>query len=518
MRTRRQVAYEALLAEVSRPGHHEGSRLPPLKVLASRAGVSYVTMWRAVGKLRDEGVVRVAPRRGIELAAKPLPQPPAELHGEPVPAPQPVWKHIRRRIADDMLGGKYAPGDLLPPPKTLRKQYGVCHATLHKALHSLVADGVLVVHGRTYQVPPLGSGRGKARMVFIGRGDSSGNVHLFYTQRVREVYHALEDECSRADVVFDACPLDVDSGTLYDPNGRKVSMRSLGAGMVLGFVLYATGIPREQVRRLAVQAASLSLPLAALRETGDTALDEAARDHPQARVFSLAMSPRHGELMGRYLLALGHRKVAYIAPFHEQLWSRNRLEGLRSAFRSAGVAGGVLEYVSAEALPQHRDFGSLFDGVQAAVEDMRRLAHAHGGARQVIAESARMLHEQINEVVELPRPPAQVRKLFAEAARNTDLTAWVGANDAVAREALAFLRERGLRVPRDLSVAGFDDTERQFQQNLTSYNFNCAAVARAMLGHVLNWRPLRAAASSKTMELDGFINQRRTTAPAASVV
>ena len=41
--------------------------------------------------------------------------------------------------------------------------------------------------------------------------------------------------------------------------------------------------------------------------------------------------------------------------------------------------------------------------------------------------------------------------------RDPDLTAVVAANDTVALGACAALRDQGLRIPEDVSVAGFDD-------------------------------------------------------------
>lgn len=41
--------------------------------------------------------------------------------------------------------------------------------------------------------------------------------------------------------------------------------------------------------------------------------------------------------MGRYLYEKGHRRVAFISPYHGVGWSQDRLVGLRDGMRAAGI-------------------------------------------------------------------------------------------------------------------------------------------------------------------------------------
>ncbi|MEV6685899.1 LacI family DNA-binding transcriptional regulator [Streptomyces sp. NPDC051130] len=105
----------------------------------------------------------------------------------------------------------------------------------------------------------------------------------------------------------------------------------------------------------------------------------------------------------RHLLALGRRRVAHIAGPLDQTSAVDRLDGYRDVLVGgdpALVAGG--------------DFT------------------AAGGARAM------------RELLE----------------RRPDLDAVFAANDLMATGALAVLREKGLDVPGDVAVVGFDDTER----------------------------------------------------------
>ncbi|MFF8383311.1 LacI family DNA-binding transcriptional regulator [Streptomyces kanasensis] len=115
-----------------------------------------------------------------------------------------------------------------------------------------------------------------------------------------------------------------------------------------------------------------------------------------------------GRRLTEHLLALGHRRVGYVAGPAERTTTRDRLEGHRDALAAAGLGGG----------------GPEQDGLTV-----------HGPYTRAAGYEA-------------------TRELLA---RDPSLTAVVAANDTVALGACAAVREAGLRIPQDVSVAGFDD-------------------------------------------------------------
>ncbi|APY88258.1 LacI family transcriptional regulator [Streptomyces alfalfae] len=111
-----------------------------------------------------------------------------------------------------------------------------------------------------------------------------------------------------------------------------------------------------------------------------------------------------GRRITEHLISLGHRRIGYIAGPQERTTTRHRLEGHREALAAHGVEDDP-------ALTVHGRYD-------------RRSGH--------------------DGTVELLR-------------RDPSLTAVVAANDTVAIGACAALRGAGLRIPDDVSVAGFDD-------------------------------------------------------------
>jgi len=104
------------------------------------------------------------------------------------------------------------------------------------------------------------------------------------------------------------------------------------------------------------------------------------------------------------LIELGHRRIGIISGSDEYSLSQWRVEGWRGALEAAGL--------SAEGLSEPGDFG-----YESGTKATRALLD-----------------------------------------RNPDLTAIIASNDQMALAALEVARDRGLHVPRDLSIISFDNT------------------------------------------------------------
>ncbi|MCT9005122.1 LacI family DNA-binding transcriptional regulator [Streptomyces rhizosphaerihabitans] len=111
-----------------------------------------------------------------------------------------------------------------------------------------------------------------------------------------------------------------------------------------------------------------------------------------------------GKQLTEHLIGLGHRRLGYIAGPEERTTTRHRLEGHRAALDAHGIE-----------------------------DDPRRTVHGRYDRRSGYEATLELLR------------------------RDPSLTAVVVANDTVALGACAALRDSGLRIPDDVSVAGFDD-------------------------------------------------------------
>ncbi|MFF0447464.1 LacI family DNA-binding transcriptional regulator [Streptomyces sp. NPDC004609] len=112
-----------------------------------------------------------------------------------------------------------------------------------------------------------------------------------------------------------------------------------------------------------------------------------------------------GRRLTEHLVALGHRRFGYLAGPAGRTTTRHRLEGHRAALAAAGIEE---------------------DGDRLTVHGPYARRSGYDGTRELLR-------------------------------REPGLTAIVAANDTVALGACAALRDHGLRIPDDVSVAGFDD-------------------------------------------------------------
>lgn len=125
-----------------------------------------------------------------------------------------------------------------------------------------------------------------------------------------------------------------------------------------------------------------------------------------SNIASIGIDDRQaGEDAARHLCGLGHTHIAFIAGPETHRSTERRLSGFRTALVEAGI--------DASALPLIRDDLSFKSGT---------------------------------------------RCLFQLMDRFPELTAVMCANDDVAAGALFASHERGIAIPRDLSIMGFDDT------------------------------------------------------------
>ena len=131
-----------------------------------------------------------------------------------------------------------------------------------------------------------------------------------------------------------------------------------------------------------------------------------ATGRPPADVSAVNIDDyRAAYAMTRHILSLGHARIGFIAGNPNQTASERRLEGYRDALAAGGIA--VSEELVAQGLYTYRS------GLDAA-----------------------------EGLLDLPEPPSAI---FAS-------------NDDMAAAAVAVAHRRGLDVPSDLTVCGFDDT------------------------------------------------------------
>jgi DNA-binding LacI/PurR family transcriptional regulator/DNA-binding transcriptional regulator YhcF (GntR family) len=521
----RKPGIEKALEYVNRCMHSGklSARLPSIRVLAGQAGVSYVTMWRAVNaigkKTGDSGV------RGDSLSLtykeKSLNDGGARRTFEESTfayAPDDLlWQKTKNRFKKDILSGGYPPGQVLPSCKELRHRYDVSYHTFKKSLCALASEEIIRPYKKGYMVPPIAGSESSARVVALGCGWEDGRIWADFQDK--NYFRILESECIQSKISLDVI-------VYYKENDRLRFIHSASGGPyqldnenILGVIYIVANLqvdPREVLKELS----RLKKPVAVLDVIGCFAT---IPDFPESRLvqfYTTTASALPAKNVAQYLLGLKHKRIAFISPFHRAPWSKIRFQSCASIYRDAGSECGVVPLV----LDQ---YAFQWDYLQAPGkrDDLRSLISQYtksetrlsagfpgkfGRLRYGISKYLSDWNCAGGEIDGMMRP------LFEKALRDTGITAWVMANDFAATLAIDYLKEQNLRVPEKVSIIAFDNTIDAMEYQITSYDFNNNGIVTMMLRYILAPSTLPANQRGRSIEVEGRIVVRRSTAPVRS--
>jgi DNA-binding LacI/PurR family transcriptional regulator len=471
-------------------------------------------MLKVIQELKQQGVLSSKRGRGIHIEGMERAERSAAGSVQDR-RPKLKWEGVALRLQQAILSGRHTPGTVLPTNKELMEHYGSCYRTLRKALDHLVRQRLLEQYRRGYRVAAVRRVQAHARIAMVAAEDSFGRLQRF-TPRSEELLRSLESQCAKVNADLDIFAYNRDLGALRR-RGRRMGLRELLSKReaYLGFVVWAMGIPQEALRQALLYLGRTDRPVAVLDETGQADSSSSIRLPANACVYSMAYSSLPGETVARYLLDLGHRSIGYICPFHGNVWSPNRLAGLKNVYASAGFADAVQSFT----LDTYHNPWQMVTQSRRVRAEIDAMLEPRGDidadSAATLGRTLDVLRERVDFVLEREAPRSRLQPLLERALHSKEITAWVAASDSVALLCLDFLRSRKVRVPEGISVVGFDDSSDAFANDLTSYNFDCPTAVAAMLGHI---RASRGAArrATQTVEIEGFVNQRLTSGRAKS--
>jgi DNA-binding GntR family transcriptional regulator len=490
--------------------------LPTIADMAKHAGVSVVTMWKAVHALVDKGMITCSQRRGIFIAGM---QHGEETDGEGANTLMAdldtrfVWRRVKAQLAGDILNNVYPPNTVMPSYKELQHRYGASFRTIKKALTELRAQKLLQTHKHGYRVCPLGRTTASSQIVLLFYQDpeSPGGLSELDMEFIRE----LEVQCSQNRLVLTIITYRESRDSLfYSEYGTGSDCILPQHDSILGFIVLVNDIGhiRESVL---MQLAHTRKKIAVHDVVGGWDLPKRFTGYTKNyALFLSTASMLPGRDVARYLLGIGHKHAAYISPFHATAWSHNRLKGLEEVFGSAGRKHSIRAYVDA-----HHRYPYQFLAESNAVMPLRMLQQLKAQIeKQIPSETSAQFQSAFKDFVEKgaawPEVIVRLTPLFKDALKDESITAWVLSNDLIAPFALDFLRKKKIEPGKDISVVSFDDILRALTYHVTSYNFNIAGLTGSILRFLL-WESKRAPQRKRRIvEIQGTIVERQTSGPA----
>jgi hypothetical protein len=424
-------------------------------------------------------------------------------------------ERVRRAIAADIAKQEFPPGSVLPDYKLMAGRYGGSYRTLRNALLMLLEERRLTAHGRGFQVSSLPAPASAAGIVVIAQTDDTA-VLSHFTPRSPQLWRCLEEQCRRLNVRTEIRGYFTGDGradTAVEKRSRALVDPRRDEG-VLGYLVCDMELETPMLAPILDRLIESGKPVSVVDEKGHMAslLQRPGASGPLVRLFSLGVGPHSGRIVADHLLRHGHQAAACISLVDTALWCRSRAEGVEEAFSRAG--GNAKRFV----LKHFADFSELDRALRSAPHVRRLqadLAAYEATANPDVPGRGDLFGANVYTSAiwgAFLRP--HVEELFEQALADRALTAWAPVSDLVAFLALQFLKRKRVKVPADISVVGFDNTVEAFACGLSSYDFNEAAAVHAALEHLLkppSPRGRRAALTAS--EVEGFVMQRRTTAP-----
>lgn len=506
-----------------------GDRVPSPKILARKAGVSTQAMCRAMGRLKDQGMITIT-RSGTFRG------PPTEALPRH-PATGRKWERVKEKIRGDIYSGVHPEGQNLPETAELMKQYGVSRPTLRKTLEALVEEGALVSSRRDFRVPSVRAETSHACVLSISLEGMDDRPDLI-SEWAQQFTSNLLSQCRNHRVHM--------KGLGYKPQKpHAVFQDELRAALErespIGYVVWSRAIPRERLLKILQDLQPKKRPLAMLDDEGTLELPTNLSENLRFKLFSIG-TEQAGQEAARLLLKRGHRKAAFFSAFHAHPWSQRRLATFQREF--AAVNGQVvvyarneIEYLNQYAFALLDTDPSAFEAIERETskafasevidqykvlrernlfQDVPAVKKAEGRALLEILEEARRRKIDPNLFLSLKNHiyahAAEVgcrlhmEPLFRQALREKDITAWVGANDQVTQSAIDFLSGIGRSERNALAVMGFDNTSVAFQHDFTSFDFDFPQIAVRILRYLL--RPSDFEKTGPRISVPGFMVNR----------
>ncbi|MFA6356060.1 MAG: GntR family transcriptional regulator [Candidatus Omnitrophota bacterium] len=300
-------------------------------------------------------------------------------------------------IRDQINRGRYKPGEYIPSERQLSKDFKLNRMTVRKGMAMLIEEGLLQpFRGRGTFVTGYPQARAKSGSKDIGYVFIKDfNFPLSKNPYYTEILEGAEAEASKQDYKFFLMSVDYDESKLRDLASRIISDKIGGAVFVGRF--------DEKVEEMITSLAKRKIPVVVIdRYVPYNGVSAVLTDNAKGAYEAVS-----------YLASLGHRDIGFITGPKSNQAVQERSDGFWKAVRELKL--------------KVRD-------ESVAESDL----HIHGG------------YLAMKKILGMRNPAS---------AGHRHPTAVFAINDEAAIGAMRAIHEKGLEVPKDVSLVGFDDIE-----------------------------------------------------------
>jgi DNA-binding LacI/PurR family transcriptional regulator len=497
-------------------------------------------MAKAIALLKIEGVISGV-EKGSLYAGSDRTRPPA-----PPAEKQKKWARLAARFERDILFGKLADKQILPPVKTLCFEYGIAPQTLRKMLDHAESKGLISSDKTRYRIKTSKIGYTHDSIVLIMPASSVDELNIQYA-RAPQIVAALERECANRRLKLVPIGFTQSDPLFFDKMRRRLKAEKNIIGFIWDAWWYSmTGEPFPIEIDLFKVLSGYKRPLVIIDENASFPDRKILFPGPNVRIFTVG-GREAGAGVARQLLLKGHGRAAYLSHYHGSTWSQLRLAGLEGVYRemegqcqifTRDSVTEAFQVIFAVSRATHKDFQTVYDRIPLSPERRREiearflaaqsnpfgLSYDSEPARAIatifsdlvkiagVISDARMFLTNTNAMVMAMREYAAqltLEPLLEQALRENRSTVWVCSNDSVAINAKRFLKRNSRDIPADISLASIDNSEIAMGNRIASYDFNMSGIVSWAVQFFLQDHRFKRA-EQKRMEIEGSIIERES--------
>lgn len=276
---------------------------------------------------------------------------------------------------------------------------------------------------------------------------------------------------------------------------------------VLGILFWNRGVSAPTAFRLTTQYLLFQNIPVAIFDNNNTLPRSVFRQPTNPNVVCFRTEPDRisGERVGRYLISKHRKNIVYLNTQPEQSWSQERFAGLSAYCREMGAS--CKEIILSYEHPGNDTFDyRLYPYMYHEV------AHIDMSVKEIKTRRSLVIHHHnfrmfTERVFKFKSIVNEMEQKF----NSNNIDAIVCCRDDLSVICTDFLDTKGITIPGQIGVIGFDNTVESAHWQLSSYEFNYSAIFRAMIQHVLGHEWIkRHKQKSGCVVIDGYVVERES--------
>lgn len=480
------------------------AQIPPVRKLAQICGVSLVTAHKGIAQLRNEGAI--ISRWG---------------HGNFTPSHAPLsienanngdecheskFTNIVNSIKKDLSSGLYPPNEPMPQIKHLVNIYGVSYPTVRNVLNHLIKEQVLVRNGNRFYFKTIRS-KHRLKIAIIAFGVDYNAVKMA-TERERNFYRQLSIAAASHDVDLEIiCYNDyLDIPKFFVPDNQNLKtylQKDIFCGILLS--AYHMKNSADCLRHLSLVKKPVSVWI---EDHSVLALVNKYSNKDNITFFDASYSTQPGFETAKFLYEKGHRSIAFISPFHASSWSQNRLQGIKSFFKTSNEPHAIHEFVRNEFISDYSFMEKVIESGQInKVLLTQKLQNTLNDALHNRIVNVKL---DVNSLLRDNLIYNYSNSLFEKALIQQGISAWVAVNDLTACMIHDFWDYKKIPPKNRPALISFDNTFESLEKGISSYDFNTSGDVNNMILHLLYPNSALFSSKKRVIRINGTVVQRKS--------